>query len=257
MKPIVKYQGHDLFLDVSNYSVNNRMYIGLVTEDGELWDDITINLADLEVEDNMIFINSNIPRDLKDKLYETGVFLDMFYSQNYNMGSYDVAYVNKELLNDYINETYCIQVWDSEHDRDEGYAIRDEKLFNDVNKAIEYARDEFDKYKYASVEVIDLKNKVYFCKDKESEEFYTNDDKYCKVSKEIVDKYIDNWMGHKELPIKEDKIYCEMVSSGYLGIDNSSGECYVEEFETEEQVQKWLLGMEKDEIIEESNEAEL
>ena len=74
MKPIVKYNGKDLFLTISKYSVNDRLYIGLVTKDGELWDDLTINLVDALATDSTIFINDSIQKDLKKKLYQTGQY---------------------------------------------------------------------------------------------------------------------------------------------------------------------------------------
>ena len=100
----------------------------MILENGDLWDDLTINLPDLELEENTIFINSNIPTDLKDKLFETGVFINMFSTQQYNMGRYDVAYVNMSLLKEYLNY-YEIEIWKTEEDRDQGYGfIYDESI---------------------------------------------------------------------------------------------------------------------------------
>ena len=88
-----------------------------------------------------------------------------------------------------------------------------------------------------------------YCRDKETfETFYLNDDTFSKVPKEILDEYISNYTDHKKLPIKEDKIYCENNDTGFIAVDNSSGECYVEEFQNEKQVHEWLLGKEKEEI---------
>ena len=113
----------------------------------------------------------------------------------------------------------------------------------------EVLRKNFDKKKFNCMEVIDLNNKVYFGKDNDSKVLYTKNGNVRLVDNEIVDKYIDNWMDHKELPTKETKLYCKMAIGGYLAIDNSSGECYVEEFETEEQVYKWFSGKDLEEEI--------
>ena len=253
MKPIVKYNGKDLFLTISKYSVNDRLYIGLVTKDGELWDDLTINLVDALATDSTIFINDSIQKDLKKKLYQTGVFVDMFLNQPYNMGNYDVVFVNEEKLKEYI-EQYKIEIWETEEDRDLGNGFIYNDVFDNFNDALTRARDIYDNNMCASIEILDNENEALFCKDSESEEFYFNNNRFCLFTNDIVDTYIDNWFDHKPLPTKETKIYCKMVSSGYLAVDNSTGECYVEEFDTEKQVHEWLLGNEKSEILTEGEE---
>jgi len=154
-------------------------------------------------------------------------------------------------------EKYIIEIWETEEYRNIGEGYIYNKEFDNFKDALKEARKIFDDNNLASIEILDENNKSYYCRDNESEEFYVDNYKYSKLPREIVDKYIDNWMDKKKLPTKENRFYCNMVAGGYLGVDNSSGECYVEEFDTEEQVQKWLSGIEKDEILKESNGAEI
>lgn len=244
MKPIVKYDGDNLYLEKSEY-LNGRLALLLNDENGELWGDLTINLPDLEIEENTIFINSNISSELKDLLYETGVFINLYSTQQYNMGRYDLAYVNMSLLKDYLKE-YTIEIWETEEDRDQGYGFIFDKTFDNLDDAIKEARHLYRKNNYASIEVIDEDNKAFFCKDSESEEFYGENGKISKVDAVIVDEYIDNWMDHKQLPTNDRKIYCQMIAGGYLAVDNSRDECFVEEFDTEKEAQDWLFNKEKE-----------
>lgn len=139
-------------------------------------------------------------------------------------------------------EEYSIEFWETDWHRDAGEGLYYYESYLNYEDAIKKARQLFEDNNYSSIEVLNNKNETLYFRDNESEEFNLNNNKFCKVSKEIVDEYIDNWMDNKKLPIKENKIYCEMISSGYLAIDNSTNECFVEEFDTEKQVHDWLLG---------------
>ena len=94
MKPIVNYQNKDLYLELGEYP-NGRIGILLNNQNGELWDDLTINLPDKELENNYIFVNPNIPNDLLDKLCETGAFLNLYRVEDYD---YRVIMVNKYII---------------------------------------------------------------------------------------------------------------------------------------------------------------
>lgn len=245
MKSITNYNNKDLYLEVGKYP-NGRLAILLNDSKGDLWDDLTYNLPNKELEDNQIFINPRIDNNLIDQLCDTGVFLNTYRTEDYD---YRVLYVNNSLLKNYT-ENYKIEIWETEYDRDNGEGYIYNKTFNDFKEALIQARRLYDKNNLASIEILNEFDEAMFCKDDESEEFYFKNNKISLVDKEIVDMYINNWMDHKELPIKENKLYCKVVGSGYLTIDNSSGECYVEEFDNEKQAQKWLLGKEKEEILE-------
>lgn len=49
---------------------------------------------------------------------------------------------------------------------------------------------------------------------------------------------VNLWCEHKELAPK-DKFYCE-DNGVWVGCDNTTGDCWVEEFQTEEEVIAWL-----------------
>ena len=250
MKPIVKHNGKELFLDVDKYSVNGRMYIGLVTKEGELWNDLTINLPDVPLEENTIFVNADLSNELREKLIDTGVFFDLFSPKKYNMGSYETYYVSQELMKEYTNDTFYIQVWGTELDRENGFSVRDDSIFDNLDSAIEYAREEFEKYKYASLEIVDSNNKVYFCKDKESEDIYINGQKICFIDEKLLGEYIKCWEEHKDLPINDRLLYTK-EGDKYVAIDNVGDNCWVEDFNNEKDALNWLLGIENEEKWEE------
>ena len=243
MKPIVNYQNKDLYLNIGEY-LNGRIGILLNDENGELWDDLTVNLPNKELEKDYIFINPRIDNDLLDKLCETGVFLNLYRIEDYD---YRVVIVNMDALKKYRND-YQIEMWVTEEDRNQGFVNIYDKHYDNLNDALEQARDLYGDDELASIMITNNGESIY-CRDKETfETFYLNDDTFSKVPKEILDEYISNYTDHKKLPIKEDKIYCENNDTGFIAVDNSSGECYVEEFKNEKQVHEWLLGKEKEEI---------
>lgn len=245
MKSIVNYQNKYLYLELGEYP-NGRLAVLLNDSDGELWDDLTINLPNKELEDNYLFINPNIQADLLDKLCETGVFLNLYRVEDYD---YRMIIVNMDALKQYIND-YKIEMWETENDREQGFSTAYIEHFTNFNDALKKARELYEDNDLASIMIMNHNESVY-CRDNATfETFYINNDQFSKVPQTILDEYIDNWMDHKDLPIKEDKMYSNQIGSGYIALDNSTNECYVEEFDTEEQVQKWLLGKEKDEIIE-------
>lgn len=243
MKPIVNYQNKDLYLNIGEYP-NGRIGILLNDENGELWDDLTVNLPNKELEKDYIFINPRIDNDLLDKLCETGVFLNLYRIEDYD---YRVVIVNMDALKKYRND-YQIEMWVTEEDRNQGFVNIYDNHYDNLNDALKKARDLYGDNELASIMITNNGESIY-CRDKETfETFYLNDDKFSKVPKEILDEYISNYTIHKELPIKEDKIYCENDDTSFIAVDNSSGECYVEEFQNEKQVHEWLLGKEKEEI---------
>lgn len=235
MEKIINYKGKDLFVELGTYP-NGRLAILLNTSDGELWDDLTINLPNKELKDNEIYINPRIDNKLLDKLCDTGVFLNSNRIDDY---TYRILYVNKNLLQEYA-KNYKIEIWETEEDRNQGYGFVYDETFNNFENALATARHLYRRNDFASIEVLDEDDEAYFCKDSDGEEFYLNNERICKVSNEVVDLYIDNWLEHKKLPTTNNKIYCKMNIGGYLAVDNSSGECYVEEFYHEMDALDWL-----------------
>ena len=247
MNPILKYKNKDLFIRLDEYTINGRLYLALVDKNGELWDDITKNLLDIPVADNIIFINPNIPKNVVKKLYDSGVIINLYDSQKCNMGYYDKAYVNMKELDKYLNKTFFINIYVSESNYKNKYYKQDTKIFDDIEDAIQYSRGNFKEYNYYKIEVVDYKGEVYFDKQKNIEDFYINGLKVVFVSQEILSKYLNNWGDKKELPIDESLIFTKEGNT-YIGVDNSTGDCWTEDFDNEKDVIKWLIGVDKEVI---------
>ncbi len=141
------------------------------------------------------------------------------------------------------NETYYIEVWLTENDREQGNGFRYSDVYTDKEKAIEAAKELIDTNGYSFVEVVKENPKVsVFCTDGETEELISYDkyyNKIYKVSHEELNEYIENWTNKEEQKFDYDLLYCEDNGS-YIAVDNYEGECYVEEFETEAQAVFWL-----------------
>lgn len=244
MKPIVKYKYKNLYLEKGTYP-NGRIALLLIDKNGNIWDDLSKNLSDIKINDNEMFLNSRIPDDLKQKLYDTEVFINLFYKEK---GCYDKVYINRHLLANYIDEEYCIEIWETERDRDAGEGYIYNKTYSNFESALKEARHLYEYYNYASVEIMNDEDNVLYCCDSDSEEFYIENETIACVSRDIIHSYINDWSEHKEQTIKNDKLYCR-DNNVFIAIDNTTGNCWVEEFETEKAAQNWLLGKDKQEEV--------
>lgn len=66
-----------------------------------------------------------------------------------------------------------------------------------------------------------------------------------KVGQNVINYYIDYWC-RNILDDDRELLYGYDEESGiYIGIDNSNGECWVEEFDSENACINWLKGKEK------------
>lgn len=104
---VCKCKDHPLYLTKEKY-LNDRLYLSLVYYDKEfgyeLWDDLTINLPELLIEnDNIVFINDSISKNILEKLEKIGLlaYLD---TVKYNMGRYGKYVVNVDVMNKYIEQ---------------------------------------------------------------------------------------------------------------------------------------------------------
>lgn len=91
----------------------------------------------------------------------------------------------------------------------------------------------------------EVNDKVWYLKDNN----YLNSEMIEKVDRSIIGEYISCWEEGKPLPVDKDKIYAQ-DGDLFIAVDNTSNECYVEEFKTEEDVIKWFNEFEKDDEIE-------
>ena len=100
-KLIGNYKGDNLYLTIASYQNNNRIYIGVETEE-ELYADVTINLSDMYLlDDDYIFVNGDMTKDLRNFLEEKNIIGETFTTIQYNMGRYDMAKVDFNVLKEY------------------------------------------------------------------------------------------------------------------------------------------------------------
>ncbi len=90
------------YLQVSEYSNNNRIYIGVVNENEDFVTDVTVNLPDILLEnDNQIFLSGDLSDGAKYLLLNKGIISETLDTRNYNMGKYEVVNVNLDVLREY------------------------------------------------------------------------------------------------------------------------------------------------------------
>ena len=88
-------------MSIGRYQYNNRLYLGLETEE-ELFSDITINLPEYSlVEDSTIFVSGDMTKEVKNQLEKCGILSNYLYSVDYNMGNYDCYSINLDKLKHY------------------------------------------------------------------------------------------------------------------------------------------------------------
>lgn len=93
----------------------------------------------------------------------------------------------------------------------------------------------------------EVSSKAWYLNDKIR--YDLNSEKIKKVDRSLISEYIKCWDEGRELPIDDNMIYAQ-VNNYFIAIDNTSGECYVEEFETEEDVLNWFNELEDENDIE-------
>lgn len=219
-------------LEVAKSNIEDIYYEFYKTLDKE-----TLRVKSLEKDDNKIYISSDVSFD-----YE---------SSAYSLSCEDVDYYwyeDQDFLNGVEYDTkFYVKLWITEHDRDQGYVEEYYKNFNNLEDAIKDLRTYFYDGNCACVEIYDSSNKLCYCCDKESEDFYINDLIIRHVDKKVVNEFIDCWCDRKKLPVDYDLLYCKDENC-FVAIDNTAGCCYAEEFLTEEAAFEWLLSNEKEVI---------
>ena len=229
----------------------------------------TLNKEDLRVESledgEKVYIASSVDGD-----YEVG-------EDFYNMSGIEVGYYWYE-DQDFIyskrkhHNKYYANLWITENDRDQGYVDEYYKDFNNLKDAIKDLRTYFDDGNCACVEIYDPNEVLQYSCDKNSEEFFLDNLKIVKVDDNIINEYIDYWSKHNKLDLnnnfndnykdyweyedkkdkfflKENFLYCKNQDK-YIAVDNSSNNCWVEEFDNEESAIKWLIEIEKEKNLE-------
>lgn len=150
--------------------------------------------------------------------------------------------INTYIYDYEIGEEYYIKIWETEEDRTQGEPFEHLKTYYDKNSAIEEAKKILSRQDYAYLEVIRYSDEeVIFASDGNEEEYFCDGKKINYVEEKVLKEYIDNWNNHKELPIYDDLIYTKEEDK-YIAVDNTSGDCWVEKFDSKEKAIKWLLG---------------
>ena len=190
-------------------------------------------------DDEKVYIASNADGD-----YEVGNDL-------YDMSCADADYYwyedndfldNEELdYEDDAKNKYYARIWTTEYNRNQGISDEYYSNFNNIKDAIEELRKFFDDGNCVCVELYDSSDNLYYNRDKESEDFYINNVKITKVSKELLGKYVDSWVDHKKLPVNDNLLYCENDNNVFTAIDNRNNNCFTEDFDSENKVFDWLF----------------
>lgn len=96
--------GEELYLTIGKYTNNDRLYIGLESDD-EPYCDITINLPEAETpSQESVFLSNDIPQGVYDKLIKKGMISDVLWQEQYNMGTYDMVQIFPESFKEYLTE---------------------------------------------------------------------------------------------------------------------------------------------------------
>lgn len=95
------YNDNNYYIDIATYTNNNRLYLGISDNLDNLIEDISINLPELKLKDNEIFLNDDLDEDIKRKLIEDGVIDGIYGYEQYNMGRYMKVSLNLDKLKEF------------------------------------------------------------------------------------------------------------------------------------------------------------
>lgn len=105
-KEIGIYKHEKLFLNVGRYRNNNSLYLGLTTSNGEPFSDITINISDQKLSDNIAYLTNDMSKELKVFLREKGLISEPVIFMKHNLGEYEMVYVDLNKIKEYDPKGY-------------------------------------------------------------------------------------------------------------------------------------------------------
>lgn len=106
IKEIGVFDGNKLYLTVGRYRNNNSMYLGLDKKDGENYCDITINISDKKINDNIAYLSNDMSKELKDFLREKKLISEPILFMKHNYGEYEMVYVDLDKVKEYNLKDY-------------------------------------------------------------------------------------------------------------------------------------------------------
>lgn len=105
-KSLGEFNGEKLYLTVGRYRNNNSMYLGLDTDKGESYSDITINISDKKINDNIAYLTNDMSKELKDFLREKELISEPILFMKHNLGEYEMVYVDLNKVKEYDSKGY-------------------------------------------------------------------------------------------------------------------------------------------------------
>lgn len=90
-----------MYIEIGSYDFNNRLAVRLREKNGELFDDLTINLPELPVKKGEVFINSWLDSKFLDCFLKEGIIKKYCGKEQYNMGEYNKVELNLNKLKEY------------------------------------------------------------------------------------------------------------------------------------------------------------
>lgn len=105
-KEIGIFNGNKLYLTVGRYRNNDSMYLGLITDEDEDYSDITINISDTKIKDNIAYLTNDMSKELKDFLREKELISESILFMKHNLGEYEMVYVDLNKVKEYDPKGY-------------------------------------------------------------------------------------------------------------------------------------------------------
>ncbi len=105
-KELGVFNGEKLYLTVGRYRNNNTLYLGLNTDKGESYSDITINLSERKLSDNIAYLTNDMSNELKAFVKNKGIISEPLSFVVHNLGEYEVVYVNLDKVKEYDPKGY-------------------------------------------------------------------------------------------------------------------------------------------------------
>ena len=105
MKKSIKLHDGEYYLSVYNYAYNNRLYLGINDSDGNIVQDLSVNLPEIPILRNQtIALSDSVSNKSIDTLVQLGIITKPIKKIQYNMSSVNLVNVNFEKLKEYDSE---------------------------------------------------------------------------------------------------------------------------------------------------------